>query len=243
MSSYQYRNYHYIDKKVSRPFYLYNGESYTRKEHLYIEAGPRKIEFALLWCDTAYLRRKFVTLYNVITESACLSIWVVFHERGKSMNLQTHSSHHNDVTMSTIASQITSLTIAHSTVCPCVNQRNHQSSASLSFVRGIHRWSVNFPHKWTVTRKMFPFDDVIMYTKLVLTSYFWIFRPYFRLRPRRVSNDHRAIGLFSFVRAVCLDCFTLCYTLSTLDLFIANNEGLFSVSRQSSQCIAFLLLG
>ena len=30
-------------------------------------------------------------------------------------------------------------------------------------VRGIHRWPVNSPHKGPVTRKMFPFDDVIMY--------------------------------------------------------------------------------
>ena len=30
------------------------------------------------------------------------------------------------------------------------------------FVRGIHRGPVNSPHKWPVTRKMFPFDDVIM---------------------------------------------------------------------------------
>ena len=36
------------------------------------------------------------------------------------------------------------------------------SSASLAFVRGIHRWPVNSPHKWPVTRKMLPFDDVIM---------------------------------------------------------------------------------
>ena len=43
-----------------------------------------------------------------------------------------------------------------------VNQRKHQSSASLAFVRGIHRGPVNSPHKWPVTRKMFPFDDVIM---------------------------------------------------------------------------------
>ena len=35
-------------------------------------------------------------------------------------------------------------------------------SASLAFVRGIHRWPVNSPHKGPVTRKMFPFDDVIM---------------------------------------------------------------------------------
>ena len=31
------------------------------------------------------------------------------------------------------------------------------------FVRGIHRAPVNSPHKWPVTRKMFPFDDVIMW--------------------------------------------------------------------------------
>ena len=40
--------------------------------------------------------------------------------------------------------------------------RKHQSSASLAFVWGIHRGPVNSPHKWPVTRKMFPFDDVIM---------------------------------------------------------------------------------
>ena len=36
------------------------------------------------------------------------------------------------------------------------------SFASLVFVRGIHRWSVNSPHKRPVTRKMLSFDDVIM---------------------------------------------------------------------------------
>ena len=44
----------------------------------------------------------------------------------------------------------------------CVNQRKHQSSASLAFVRGIHRWPLNSPYKGSVTRKMFPFDDAIM---------------------------------------------------------------------------------
>ena len=42
------------------------------------------------------------------------------------------------------------------------DQRNHESLASLAFVRVIHRGPVNSPHKWPVTRKMFPFDDVIM---------------------------------------------------------------------------------
>ena len=42
------------------------------------------------------------------------------------------------------------------------DQRKHQSSASLAFVRGIHLWPVNSPHKGPVTGKMFPFDVVIM---------------------------------------------------------------------------------
>ena len=40
--------------------------------------------------------------------------------------------------------------------------KKNQSSASLAFVRGIHRWPVNSLHKGPVMRKMFPFDDVIM---------------------------------------------------------------------------------
>ena len=64
--------------------------------------------------------------------------------------------------MSVIASQITSLTIVYSTVYSGADQRKHQSSASLAFVRGIHRGPVNSLHERLVTRKMFPFDDVIM---------------------------------------------------------------------------------
>ena len=61
-----------------------------------------------------------------------------------------------------IASQITNLVIVISTVNSGADQRKHQNSASLAFVRGFHRWPVNSLHKWAVTRKMFPFDDVIM---------------------------------------------------------------------------------
>ena len=71
--------------------------------------------------------------------------------------------HYCDVIMGEMASQITSLTIVYSTVYSDTDQRKHQSSSSLAFVRGIHRGPVNSPHKWPVTRKMFPFDDVIMY--------------------------------------------------------------------------------
>ena len=64
--------------------------------------------------------------------------------------------------MGAMASQITSLTVVYSTVYSATDQRKHQSSVSLAFVRGIHRWPVNSPYKGPVTWEMFPFDDVIM---------------------------------------------------------------------------------
>ena len=79
--------------------------------------------------------------------------------------------YYNDVIMSPMASQITSLTIAYPSVYSGTYQRKHQSSASLAFVRGIHRWPVNSPHKGPVTRKMLPFDDVIMTVCTVYWKY------------------------------------------------------------------------
>ena len=81
-------------------------------------------------------------------------------------------SHYGDVTMGAITSQITSLMIVYSTIYSGADQSKHQSSASLAFVWEIHRGPVNFPHKWPVTRKMFPFDDVIMsYLEWYHTAY------------------------------------------------------------------------
>ena len=88
--------------------------------------------------------------------------WKDGHYIEMSLRTTNHRFHYNDVIMGTIASQITSLTIVYSTVYSVADQRKHQSSASLAFVWGIHRGTGNSPHKWTVTRKMFPFDDVIM---------------------------------------------------------------------------------
>ena len=91
--------------------------------------------------------------HNVIMEQALLN----------SSKLANHScGHYNDVIMGAMASQITSLTIVYSIVYLGADQRKHQSSASLAFVWGIHRRPMNSPHKWPVTRKMVPFDDVIM---------------------------------------------------------------------------------
>ena len=70
---------------------------------------------------------------------------------------------YNNIIMGAIASQITSITIVYLIVYSDADQRKHQSSTLLSFVRGIHRGPVNSPHKWPVSLKRFPFDDVIMY--------------------------------------------------------------------------------
>ena len=66
--------------------------------------------------------------------------------------------------MGAMASQISNITIVYWTIYSGADQRKYQSSTSLAFVRGIHRWPVNSPHKGPVAWKMFPFDDVIMAT-------------------------------------------------------------------------------
>ena len=102
-------------------------------------------------------------------------------------NLQHYAiiSHYGDVIMDAIASQITSLTIVYSIVYLDADERKHQSSASLAFVRRIHRVPVNSPHKWPVTRKMFPFDDVIMFV-------------YLHLLPPPKQFSSRSCGLISW---------------------------------------------
>ena len=97
-----------------------------------------------------------VSASNRRAATSCSSTCKRFYKHAKPI-----SSHHHDVIMGTMASQITSLTSVYSTVSGA-DQRNHQSSASLAFVWGIHRGPMKSPHKWPVTRKMFPFDDVIM---------------------------------------------------------------------------------
>ena len=77
--------------------------------------------------------------------------------------------HYNEVIMGLMVSQITSLTIVYSAVYSGIDKRK-QSSASLAFVRGIHRWPVNSLHKGPVMQKMFPFHNVIMLLQPALPS-------------------------------------------------------------------------
>ena len=85
----------------------------------------------------------------------------------------TLASYYIDVIMSTMTSQITSLTVVYSTVYSDADQRKHQSSTSLAFERVIHREPVNSPHKWPVTQKMFPYDDVIMVGRFITRIKIW----------------------------------------------------------------------
>ena len=67
-------------------------------------------------------------------------------------------SQYSDVIMSPMASQITSLTSVYSTVYSGADQRKHQHSASLAFVRDTDE----FPAQKASNAEMFPFDDVTM---------------------------------------------------------------------------------
>ena len=61
----------------------------------------------------------------------------------------------SDVMINAMASQITGVYIVNIIVCSGADQRRHQSSMSLVFVRGIHRWPGNSPHNGPVTRKIY----------------------------------------------------------------------------------------
>ena len=75
------------------------------------------------------------------------------HSLYRKQSFSAMGVHYNGAIMSAMAYQITRLTVVYWTVYSRADERKHQSSAPLAFVRGIPR---------TVTRKMFPFDNVIM---------------------------------------------------------------------------------
>ena len=81
-------------------------------------------------------------------------------------------SHYNDAIMVAMASHITGVWGVWSNVWSSADQIKHQSSAPLVFVRGNHRLPVDSPHKGSVTRIMFPFDDVIISTGIIAMSKF-----------------------------------------------------------------------
>ena len=126
--------------------------SIPKEVRAYPEGGSGPVSQALL--ERGLCLDLFI--YNSLTR-AYRTLLVNFM---KTIVWSTH--YYNDVIMSEMGSQITSISTVCSTIYSGADQRKHQSSASLAFVGGIHRWPVNSSHKRPVTRKMLSFDDVIM---------------------------------------------------------------------------------
>ena len=109
--------------------------------------------------------KSFVGIQNLFRCPACENVSKTFVKYVRLQNLKelcadcvghvTLRWHHNERDGGTIVC---------SNIYSGADQRKHQSSTSLAFVRGIQQWPVNSPHKGPVTQKMFPFDDVIMRT-------------------------------------------------------------------------------
>ena len=92
----------------------------------------------------------------VITHTDIRRDWIQKCSDWRSTQVRLWAAkHYNDVTMSAMAPQITSIWTVYSVVCSSAHQRKYQSSASLVFERGIHRWPVDSPHQGPVTRKCF----------------------------------------------------------------------------------------
>ena len=152
----------------------------------------------ILW-QIRFETLEFVTVWKVTKMFSCMLLFLI------------ENHHCDDVMMTTMAAQITSLTVVYPIVYSDANQRKHQSSASLAFVRGIHRWPVNSPHKLPVTLKVFPFDDVIMHLVCKTFTHHWFFSLIFISKhiekcARPVIFSSEDIFQFQF----CLICAFLC---------------------------------
>ena len=150
MASYQYRKSHCGDKTILRPSYLHNGISYTGKMP------------SLYW-----IRALVPCIARVISSNHGIeySGWLGSHlpkRKEFSRVISVLRYHYSDVIMSVMASQITGVLIVYSIVCSGAGQRKHQSSTSLVFVKGIHRWLVNSLHEEPVTHRLFPFDHQLL---------------------------------------------------------------------------------
>ena len=112
-----------------------------------------------------------MSLIDIFISSVEVAIYSIHELNSNSRFTFSLSADYIDVIMSVMASQFTGFSIAYAIVSSGADQRKHQSSASLAFVRGIPRLPVNSSHKGPVTRKVFPFDDVIMEPG---TSKWWV---------------------------------------------------------------------
>ena len=82
-----------------------------------------------------------------------------------------HLTHVFTKLMSSITSQFTGKSTVCSTICLGEHGGKHQSPRYWPCASGIHQWPMGSPHKGPVTRKAFPYDDVLR-RDLCFTLYF-----------------------------------------------------------------------
>ena len=115
---------------------------------------------------------------------------------GVQWKSKEHILHYIDVIMTTMASQITSLTVVYSTVYSDADLRKHQSSASLAFVWGIHRCQVTEDSfeatqndKYSLPRCTLSTPSIFLYkTHLSRQFYCWSLKCSWSITCRRCSN-------------------------------------------------------
>ena len=100
-------------------------------------------------------------------------LWSIRILMTRTHHLQRDQRHCSGVIMSAMASQITRVSTVWLTVCSGADQRKHQSFALLAFVRGIHRWSVDSPHKEWRGKCFHLMTYVIMVWQLSYPSWPW----------------------------------------------------------------------
>ena len=125
--------------------------SLTQRQH---RINPHKHKHTQMWgateisltTDPYWRQFYFLTLLSLVYFRFYHLIYVsAFKDDTFECQSMTHIyTHYCDVIMGTLASQVTSLTTVYSTIHSGADQRKHQRSASLAFVRGIHRWPVNY---------------------------------------------------------------------------------------------------
>ena len=119
------------------------------------------------------LSPKTVTIQHIAHYSdVIMSQYTMIHNKTTSHTTQQRQIHYSDVIMNAIASQTTGVSNICSAVCSEADQRKHQSSASLAFLRGIHRWPEDSPHKGPITRKMF---DLMASSCKICTWFYYAF--------------------------------------------------------------------
>ena len=96
--------------------------------------------------------RIHIKLYMICMSVICVQAWLWYP--GLSQEVPTRTSHYNDVIMSAMASQITSVT--------SVNPAQIKENINTPRHWPLCGWPVNSLHEGPATRKMLPFDDVIM---------------------------------------------------------------------------------